>query len=136
MKQTLVLLISCALAIGLLTGCAEKEDKNILEAREAIAKADYAAARSAIETAPDLPETQSLRALLQLHTAAGWSTDVAAWHGTIQKVVDYLQPLNEDIKTLETQEDPDSDDLDRLERLIRSRNSIAGLLANALRCSR
>ena len=132
MKQTLVLLISCALAIGLLTGCAEKEDKNILEAREAIAKADYAAARSAIETAPDLPETQSLRALLQLHTAAGWSTDVAAWHGTIQKVVDYLQPLNEDIKTLETQEDPDSDDLDRLERLIRSRNSIAGLLANAL----
>ena len=132
MKQTLVLLISCVLAIGLLTGCAEKEDKNILEAREAIAKADYAAARSAIETAPDLPETQSLRALLQLHTAAGWSTDVAAWHGTIQKVVDYLQPLNEDIKTLETQEDPDSDDLDRLERLIRSRNSIAGLLANAL----
>ena len=132
MKQTLVLLISCVLAIGLLTGCAEKEDKNILEAREAIAKADYAAARSAIETAPDLPETQSLRALLQLHTAAGWSTDVAAWHGTIQKVVDYLQPLNEDIKILETQEDPDSDDLDRLERLIRSRNSIAGLLANAL----
>ena len=132
MKQTLVLLISCALAIGLLTGCAEKEDKNILEAREAIAKADYAAARSAIEAAPDLPETQSLRALLQLHIAAGWSTDVAAWHGTIQKVVDYLQPLNEDIKTLETQEDPDSDDLDRLERLIRSRNSIAGLLANAL----
>ena len=132
MKQTLVLLISCALAIGLLTGCAEKEDKNILEAREAIAKADYAAARSAIETAPDLPETQSLRALLQLHTAAGWSTDVAAWHGTIQKVVDYLQPLNEGIKILETQEDPDSDDLDRLERLIRSRNSIAGLLANAL----
>ena len=132
MKQILVLLISCALAIGLLTGCAEKEDKNILEAREAIAKADYAAARSAIETAPDLPETQSLRALLQLHTAAGWSTDVAAWHGTIQKVIDYLQPLNEDIKTLETQEDPDSDDLDRLERLIRSRNSIAGFLANSL----
>ena len=132
MKQKLVLFISCVLAIGILTGCAEKEDKNILEAREAIAKADYTAARSAIETAPDLPETRSLRALLQLHTAAGWSTEVAAWHGTIQKVVDYLQPLNESIQTLETQEDPDSDDLDRLERLIRSRNSIAGLLANSL----
>ena len=132
MKQQLVLFISFVLTIGILTGCAEKEDKNILEAREAIAKADYAAARSAIETAPDLPETRSLRVLLQLHTASGWSTEVAAWHGTIQKVIDYLQPLNEDIKTLETQEDPDSDDLDRLERLIRSRNSIAGLLANAL----
>ena len=132
MKQKLVLFISFVLAISILTGCAEKEDRNILEAREAIARADYAAARSAIETAPDIPETRSLRALLQLHTASGWSTDAAAWHGTIQRVVEYLQPLNKDIKTLETQEDPDSDDLDRLERLIRSRNSIAGLLANGL----
>ncbi|MYE89167.1 hypothetical protein F4X33_09260 [Candidatus Poribacteria bacterium] len=132
MKQKLVLFISFVLAIGILTGCAEKEDRNILEARAAIAKSDYAAARSAIETAPDLPETRSLRALLQLHNASGWSTDAATWHGTIQKVVDYLQPLNKDITTLETQEDPDSDDLDRLERLIRSRNSIAGLLASGL----
>ncbi|MCE2394649.1 HEAT repeat domain-containing protein [Candidatus Poribacteria bacterium] len=132
MKQKLVLFISFVLAVGILTGCAEKEDRNILEARAAIAKVDYAAARSAIETAPNLPETQSLRALLQLHNASGWSTDAAAWHGTIQKVGDYLQPLNTDVKTLETQEDPDSDDLDRLERLIRSRNSIAGLLANGL----
>ena len=132
MRQKLVLFIGFVLAIGILTGCAEKEDKNILEARAAIAKSDYTAARSAIDTAPDLPETRSLRVLLQLHTASGWSTDAAAWNGTIQKVIDYLQPLNEDIKTLETQEDPDSDDLDRLERLIRSRNSIAGLLANAL----
>ena len=132
MKQKLVLFISFVLAIGILTGCAEKEDRNILEARAAIAKSDYAAARSAIETAPDLPETRSLRALLQLHNASGWSTDAATWHGTIQKVVDYLQPLNNDITTLETQEDPDSDDLDRLERLIRSRNSIAGLLASGL----
>ncbi len=132
MKQKSVLFISFVLTIGMLTGCAEKEDKNILEAREAIAKADYAAARSAIETAPDLPETQSLQALLQLHTSSGWKTEVAPWHGTIQKVVNYLQPLNEDIKKMEAQEDPDSDDLDRLERLIRSRNSIAGFLANSL----
>ena len=132
MKQKLVLFIGFVLVISILTGCAEKEDKNILEARAAIAKSDYAAARSALETAPDLPETRSLRALLQLHPASGWSTDPTAWHGTIQKVVEYLQPLNKDIKALETQEDPDSDDLDRLERLIRSRNSIAGLLANGL----
>ena len=132
MKQKLVLFISFVLAVAIFTGCAEKEDRNILEARTAIARADYAAARSAIETAPDLPETRSLRALLQLHTGSGWSTDAAAWHGTVQRVVEYLQPLNNDIKALETQEDPDSDDLDRLERLIRSRNSIAGLLANAI----
>lgn len=132
MKQKLALLISCVSAIAIFTGCAEKEDRNILEARAAIAKMDYTAARTTIETAPDLPETRSLRVLLQLHTSAGWSTDAAAWHGTIQKVIDYLPPLNADIKTLETQEDPDSDDLDRLERLIRSRNSIAGLLASAL----
>ena len=135
MKQKLVLFIGFVLAISILTGCAEKEDKNILEARAAIAKADYAAARSALETAPDLPETRSLRALLRLHTASGWSTDVTAWHDAMQKVVEYLQPLNKDIKALETQEDPDSDDLDRLERLIRSRNSIAGLLANSLAAS-
>ncbi len=132
MKPKLVLFISFVLALGILTGCADKEDKNILEARETIAKSDYAAARSAIETAPDLPETRAMRVLLQLHTASGWETDVAAWHATIQKVVDYLQPLNKDIKTLEMQEDPDSDDLDRLERLIRSRNSIAGLLVKSL----
>ena len=132
MKQKLVLFIGFVLIISILTGCAEKEDKNILEARAAIAKADYAAAQGAIETAPDLPETRSLRALLRLHSASGWSTDMAAWHDTVQQVVEYLQPLNADIKTLETQEDPDSDDLDRLERLIRSRNSIAGLLATSL----
>ena len=127
MKQTRALSITFVLTIGILTGCAEKEDKNILETREAIAKTDYAAAQSALANAPNLPETRSLRALLQLHTASGWRADVTAWHETIQKVVEYLQPLNEDIKALETQEDPDSDDLDRLERLIRSRNSIAGL---------
>lgn len=132
MKQKLVLFIGFVLIISILTGCAEKEDKNILEARAAIAQADYAAAQGAIETAPDLPETRSLRALLRLHSASGWSTDMTAWHDTVQKVVEYLQPLNADIKTLETQEDPDSDDLDRLERLIRSRNSIAGLLATSL----
>ena len=132
MKQKLVLFIGFVLIISVLTGCAEKEDRNILEARAAIAKADYAAAQGAIETAPDLPETRSLRALLRLHSASGWSTDMTAWHDTVQKVVEYLQPLNADIKTLETQEDPDSDDLDRLERLIRSRNSIAGLLATSL----
>ena len=132
MKQKLVLFIGFVLIISLLTGCAEKEDKNILEARAAIAKADYAAAQGAIETAPDLPETRSSRALLRLHSASGWSTDMTAWHDTVQTVVEYLQPLNADIKTLETQEDPDSDDLDRLERLIRSRNSIAGLLATSL----
>ena len=132
MKQKSLLLISFVLTIGLLTGCAEKEDKNILEAREAIAKADYTAAQSAIETAPDLPETQSLQALLKLRTGSGWKTEAAAWHGTIQQVIGYLRPLNEDIQTLEAQEDPDSDDLDRLERLIRSRNSITGLLANSL----
>ena len=90
MKQKLVLFIGFVLAVIILTGCAEKEDKNILEARTAISKTDYAAARSAIETAPDLPETRSLRTLLQLHTTSGWSTDAAAWHGTIQKVVEYL----------------------------------------------
>ena len=132
MKQKLVLFIGFVVIISILTGCAEKEDKNILEARAAIAKADYTAAQGAIETAPDLPETRSLRALLRLHSASGWSTDMTAWHDTVQKVVEYLQPLNADIKILETQEDPDSDDLDRLERLIRSRNSIAGLLATSL----
>ncbi|MCZ6677693.1 MAG: HEAT repeat domain-containing protein [Candidatus Poribacteria bacterium] len=136
MERKILLSISLVLIIGLLTGCAEKEDKNILEARDAIASANYTAAQSAVQTAlankPNLPEAQSLQQVLQLRTASGWKTEATHWQAAIQKVQDYLQPLNEAIKTLEAQEDPDSDDLDRLERLIRSRNSITGFLATSL----
>ncbi len=138
MKHRFLLSINFVLIIGLLIGCGEKEDKDILEARQAIANRNYPAAKTAVQTAlshkPGLPEAQSLQLLLQLHATSGegWKTEAADWQGAIQKVLGYLQPLKEEIKTLEVLEDPDSDDLDRLERLVRARNSIAGLLANSL----
>ena len=136
MKRKYLLLLSFALTIGLLTGCGEKEDKNLLEARTAIAENDYAAAQNAVTAAvsgkPDLPEAQALQAILQLRSGSGWKTGAGEWSSALQKVLGTLQPLNNEIETLRNHEDPDSDDLDRLERHVRSRNSAAGFLAAAL----
>ena len=132
MKQNLLLFISFALIISLLAGCGEKEDKDILEAREALASRDYSAVQTALSRKSDHPEAQSLQHLLQLRTPSGWKTEATTWETAIQKVLRGLQPLNTEIQALESHEDPDSDDLERLERLIRSRNSIMGFLAIAL----
>ena len=132
MKQNLLLFISFALIMGFLAGCGEKEDKDILEAREALASRDYSAVQTALLRKSDHPEAQSLQHLLQLRTPSGWKTEATTWETAIQKVLRGLQPLNTEIQALESHEDPDSDDLERLERLIRSRNSITGFLAIAL----
>ena len=141
MKHRIFLCISVVLSIVLLIGCGEKEDKDILEARLKIATGDYTAAGAAVQKAlaseSGKAEAQSLQALLQLRSGTGWKTDAATWQAAMQKVLSHLlgeseNTLNVQIQYIETLEDPDSDELDRLERLVRSRNSISGLLATSL----
>lgn len=138
MKRRFLLSISFGFIIGLLAGCGEKEDEDLLEARKAMDNANYAVAQTAIQTVlsskPNHLEAQSLKVLLQLRATSGkgWKTKAIDWHNAIQKILGNLQPLKDEIEASETLEDPDSDELDQLEWLVRSRNSIVGAFANAL----
>ena len=132
MKQYSIICVNLILCIAFLIGCGEKEDKAILSARQAIVRGDYASAESAAKKsrANDSKNQEAvyLDRLLQLRN----STDTISWHQAIAQVLTYLETLNNDINAISTLEDPDSDELNHQERLIRSRNSISGLLATAL----
>jgi HEAT repeat protein len=138
MKCRFLLSISFVLVIGLLAGCGEKEDEDLLDARKAMDDANYAVAQSAIQAVlsskPNHLEALSLQALLRLRAASGtgWKTEAIDWHSAIEKIIGHLQPLKNEIEISESLEDPDSDELDELEWLIRSRNSIVGIFANQL----
>ena len=132
MKQYSILCIHFILCIVLLAGCGEKEDKGILSARQAIVQGDYAAAEVAVQKTrandPKIQEAVYLERFLKLRD----STDTDSWHTAISQALTHLETLNTGIETIYILEDPDSDELDQQERLIRSRNSISGLLATAL----
>ena len=138
MNRRFLLYISFGLVIGLLAGCGEKEDEDLLEARKAMDDANYTVAQTAVQTVlsgkPNHLEAQSLQVLLQLRATSGkgWKTKAIDWHNVIQNILGNLQPLKEEIEAAESLEDPDSDELDQLEWLVRSRNSIVGALANSL----
>ena len=132
MKRFSIICIFLIFSLALFIGCGEKEDKAILSARKAIVKGDYAAAESSVQKSlsndSDSQEARYLNSLLQLRN----STDTNDWHQTIAQILTHLETLNTDISAISILEDPDSDELNRQERLIRSRNSISGLLATAL----
>ena len=132
MKQFSIICIYFILSIAFLIGCGEKEDKAILSARKAIVQGDYAAAESAVQKSrandSENQEAAHLSSFLQLRN----SVDTNSWHQAISKALTHLETLNADIDAISVLEDPDSDELDQQERLIRSRNSISGLLATAL----
>ena len=120
------------LSFTLLIGCAEKENKDVIKTRLAILRGDYAKAESAIKkiqaSDSENDEAEHLNRLLQLRE----NTETRSWHEAITQALSHLETLNTDIQMISMQDDPDSDELDRQERLIRSRNSISGLLAVAL----
>ena len=123
------LILMFTAAITLLTGCGEKENRNILEARAAIVRGDYTAAQAAVQkTDAGNQEAKHLSAFLQNRT----STDANSWHQAMAQANAYLETLAADILAISLQEDPDSDELDRQERLTRSQNSISGLFALSL----
>ena len=120
---------SLIVVIALVTGCGEKENRDILEARAAIVRGDYAAAQTAVQrTDTGNQEAQHLKAFLQNRTR----TETESWHQAIAQSNVYLETLTTDIHTISLQEDPDSDELDRQERLVRSQHSISGLFALSL----
>ncbi len=116
-------------AMTLLLACGEKENRDIIDARAAIVRGDYAAAQTAVQrTNAGNQEAEHLRAFLQLRT----QTEAAPWHEAIGQANAYLETVATDIRTILVLEDPDSDDLDQQERLIRIQNSISGLFAMSL----
>ena len=121
--------LSLIVAIALVTGCGEKENRDIIEARAAIVRADYTAAEAAVQrTDAGNQEAQHLKAFLQNRTR----TEAESWHQAIAASNAYLDTLTADILAISLQEDPDSDELDRQERLVRSQHSISGLFAVSL----
>ena len=121
--------LSLIVAIALVTGCGEKENRDIIEARAAIIRADYTAAEAAVQrTDAGNQEAQHLKAFLQNRTR----TEAESWHQAIAASNAYLDTLTVDILAISLQEDPDSDELDRQERLVRSQHSISGLFAVSL----
>ena len=132
MKRFSIIFILPILSLVFLIGCGEKEDKSILSARKAIVQGDYAAAESAVQKSrandSENQEAVYLSRFLQLRN----STDTNSWHQAISQALTHLETLNADIDAISILEDPDSDELNQQERLIRSRNSISGLLATAL----
>ena len=121
--------LSLIVAIALVIGCGEKENRDIIEARAAIVRGDYAAAQVAVQkTDAGNQEARHLKAFLQNRTR----TETESWHQAIAQSNAYLETLAVDILAISLQEDPDSDELDRQERLVRSQNSISGLFAVSL----
>ena len=121
--------LSLVVAIALVIGCGEKENRDIIEARAAIVRGDYAAAQTAVQkTDAANQEARHLKAFLQNRT----STETESWHQAIVRSNAYLETLAADILAISLQEDPDSDELDRQERLVRSQNSISGLFVVSL----
>ena len=121
--------LSLIVAIALVTGCGEKENRDILEARAAIVRGDYAAAQTAVQkTDSGNQEARHLKAFLQNRTR----TETESWHQAIAQSNAYLETLTADILAISLLEDPDSDELDRQERLVRSQNSISGIFAVSL----
>ena len=116
-------------AFVLLTGCGEKENRDIIEARAAVVRGDYTAAQTAVQrTDAGNEEARHLKAFLQHRTR----TETEGWHQAIVEANAYLETLATDILAISVLEDPDSDDLDQQERLIRAQNSISGLFAVSL----
>ena len=121
--------LSLIVVIALVIGCGEKENRDIIEARAAVVRGDYAAAQAAVQKADAAnQEARHLKAFLQNKTR----TETESWHQAIAQSNAYLETLAADILAISLQEDPDSDELDRQERLVRSRNSISGLFAVSL----
>ena len=121
--------LSLIVMIALAIGCGEKENRDIIEARAAIVRGDYAAAQTAVQkTDTGNQEARHLKAFLQNRTR----TETESWHQAIAQSNAYLETLAMDIRAISLMEDPDSDELDRQERLVRSQNSISGLFAVSL----
>ena len=112
------------LVTGLLVGCGERENKNILKARLALSNQEYQNARvsvnAALEANPNSHEAKLLNVVLDIETGK------VKFQEVISVIVARLQLLTQEIQNLETKEDPDSDDLDQLEALVRSRNAVTG----------
>jgi len=120
-------------ALTLIIGCGQKENKNLVNARDLIAKSKYQAAKEeiqfAVDAEPDNAEarcTSEILAVMDKKNAGDWRT-------ALGKVLEYIAPLNAEITDLESREtELDDDELEHLETLIRQRNNSTGLLVKTI----
>ena len=119
------------LVTGLLVGCGERENKNILKARLALSNQKYQNAQvsvnAALEANPNSHEAKLLNVVLEIETGK------VKFQEVISVIVAELQLLTQEIQNLETKEDPDSDDLDQLEALVLSRNAVTGSFVQVIK---
>jgi HEAT repeat protein len=120
---------------SLIIGCGQKENKNLVNAKNLIAEGKYQDAKKEIQLALSKegknPESLCISEVLAVKDKKS-ATD---WQATIEKVLRYIEPLNKDIKELEKLDKEvglDDDELERLETLIRQRNSGIGFLARSI----
>ena len=119
----------------LIIGCGQKENKNLVNAKDLIAEGKYQDAKKEIQLALNKekgnPESLCISEVLAVRDKKS-ATD---WQVAIEKVLGYIEPLNKNIKELEDLDKDvglDDDELERLRTLIRQRNSGIGFLARSI----
>jgi len=119
----------------LIIGCGQKENKNLVNAKNLIAEGKYQDAKKEIQLALSKEEKNPESLCLAEVLAVKDKKSATDWQATIEKVLRYIEPLNKDIRELEKLDKDvglDDDELERLETLIRQRNSGIGFLARSI----
>ena len=120
-------------AFTLVVGCGQKENKNLVNARNLIAKEKYQTAREEIRLAVEAePDNAEARCTSEILTVIG-KQDAGAWRTVVGRVLEYIAPLNADIKDLQNREaELDDDELAHLKTLIRQKNNSIGFLVKTI----
>ena len=134
----IVILLSITILIA---GCGQKENKNLVKARDLIVNEKYSAAQEEIQLALSA-ESKNVEVLcLSEILAVIDKKNADDWSSALKKVLQYIdeplkterESLNEKIADLESRRaELDDDELEELEGLIRQRNFILSLLVRAI----
>jgi len=120
-------------ALTLIVGCGQKENKNLINARNLIAKEKYPEAKKEIQLALEAEQNNAEALCTSEILAVMGKKDAGDWRTALGRVLGYIAPLNAEIKDLVSREtELDDDELEHLETLIRQRNNSIGLLVKAV----
>ena len=119
----------------LIISCGQKENKNLVNAKDLVMEGKYQDAKKEIQLALNAEgqnrEILCISEVLKVRD----KKSATAWQATIEKVLGYVKPLNGEIKRLKDLDKDvglDDDDLELLEMFIRQRNSSMGFLAKSI----
>ena len=119
----------------LIIGCGQKENKNLVNAKDLIAEGKYQDAQKEIQIALSAePQNAEIKSISEILAAMN-KKSATEWRAVIEKTLGYIEPLNEKIRELVIKDIDvglDDDELEQLETLIRQRNSSMGFLARSI----